>query len=740
VTGALAGLGANPGLAPDLMLQPSSALDRPVGPDYVLGPGDGVTIALWGGVSQTVTRTVDSSGSIVLPEAGPLTVAGLKLSQAQGLIERTLAPQFRDVHAAITLSRLRTVRIYVVGDVQRPGAYDVPAQSTPLNALYAAGGPTATGSLRVLRHMRGNDLVREVDLYDFLLRGAHAETDSLEEGDTILVPPVGPQVAVSGSVRRPAVYELKGEAKLAEILNDAGGTQVTAALGRIMIERVAANDHRETVFIGVGAANTADLQKVIADFAVKDGDRVFVSSIAPWSERIVYVEGHVVRPGRLPYRDRMMLTDVLHSYQDLLPEPADRGQIIRLVAPDLHPEAIEFDVAEVVAGNRPIELQPFDTIRIRGRYESDAPKVTVQGEVLKPGTYSMANGMTAGELVKMAGGFTRGALLTDADLASYEIRGGEAVTSKRTTVPIGEDVQHSGAATDTLLKAGDVLTVHQISGWADIGSSVKVRGEVNHPGSYGIEQGETLSSVLLRAGGYRETAYPMGAILLRDEVRDLEEKSKEDLIRQIESTPVAAQLGTDISGQSQAATLQLLQQQQQEMLRQLRSQPANGRLVVKIDGDIKLWAHTSADIEMRTGDTLIIPKRPGFVLVSGQVYNATAQTFVPYKTAGWYLKQAGGATELANSREIRIVRANGSIIGRHSGSWYGNDVLSTRLNAGDSIVVPEKIVRLHIKSGLLQPVGNYLLQPVSKYLLQLHSHLWLAIHDPQQPLCRDRQI
>ncbi len=386
-----------------------------------------------------------------------------------------------------------------------------------------------------------------------------------------------------------------------------------------------------------------------------------------------------------------MLADVLHSYQDLLPEPSQRGQIIRLVPPDLHPEAMEFDIADALSGNQPIMLQPFDTIRIRGRYEADAPKVTVQGEVLKPGAFPLASGMTAGQLVKMAGGFTRGALLADADLASYEIRGGEAVVSRRTTIPIGDDVAHSGSATDPVLKPGDVLTIHQISGWADIGSSVRLEGEVNHPGAYGIEQGEKLSSVLLRAGGYRETAYPRGAILLRGEVRDLEQKNREDLIRQIESTPVAAQLGTDISGQSQAATLQLLQQQQQEMLRQLRSQPASGRLVIKIDGDINKWANTSGDVEMRAGDELIIPKRPGFVLVSGQVYNASAQTFIPEKTAGWYLKRAGGATELANSKEIFIVRANGDVIGRDSVGWF-DSVLSTRLDAGDSIVVPQKIV------------------------------------------------
>ncbi len=207
--GSMSGLAAGMGIMPEAALPTSAVQDRPVGPDYVLGPGDGLSIALWGGVSQTMTRTVDSSGRVILPEAGPLMVADLKISQAQDLIERTLAPQFRDVHAALTLSRLRTIRIYVVGDVQRPGAVDISAQATPLYALYAAGGPTATGSLRTLRHMRGSTLVSEVDLYDFLLHGVHTTTDALEEGDTILVPAVGAQVGISGAVKRPAIYELK---------------------------------------------------------------------------------------------------------------------------------------------------------------------------------------------------------------------------------------------------------------------------------------------------------------------------------------------------------------------------------------------------------------------------------------------------------------------------------------------------------------------------------------------------
>ncbi len=337
-------------------------------------------------------------------------------------------------------------------------------------------------------------------------------------------------------------------------------------------------------------------------------------------------------------------------------------------------------------------LQPFDTIRIRGRYETDAPKVTIRGEVQRPGAYALSQGMTAAKLVRMAGGFRRSALLDDADLASYVVQDGKQVVSKRAIVKIGTAVNDNDPSADVALKPGDVLTVHQVSGWNDIGASVELDGEVTYPGTYGLQEGERLSSVIRRAGGFRSTAYPQGAVLVRLQVQDLEQKSREELIHQIETTSVAAKMGPNLTGQDQTSTLQLLVQQQEQVLQRLRSQPVTGRLVIKISTDVASWENTPSDIEMRRGDILTIPKRPGFVLVSGQVYNATALTYVPDKNAGWYLQHAGGTTDFANRKEIIVVRANGSVIGRRSGGWYGTDVLSTRLDPGDSVVVPQKII------------------------------------------------
>jgi protein involved in polysaccharide export with SLBB domain len=676
----------------DRSLTSSSALDVPIGPDYVLGPGDSLTIDLWGGITQTVSRTVALDGHVALLEAGDVQVAGLTLGRAQQMIQVALKRQYRDAQVSVALARLRTIRVYVVGDAQRPGAYDITSLASPLTALYAAGGPTAIGSLRILKHFRGKELLATIDLYDFLLRGVRDGDDRLQAGDTLVVPAAGPQAAVWGAVRRPAIYELKDEGSLAALFEEAGGLTVAASPQHITIERINASQQRETISIDPKVDKGGTDAEAIAKFQVKDGDRIHVAPIAPFSERVVYLEGHVVRPGRHPFHDGMRLSDLLHSYQDLLPEPAVQGEIVRLVPPDLHAQTIDFNVPDVLIGNGNLPLQPFDTIRVLGRYDVDAPKVEVRGEVLRPGSYPLSEGMTAAQLVRMAGGFKRDALVETADLISYRVMSGTKVESERTDIHIGDAVDRDDTSADKELKPGDVLTIHQITGWNDIGASITIEGEVAHPGSYGFQEGEHLSDVLRRAGGFRETAYPAGAVLIREQVRELEEKSRAELIRQIETSSAAARLTPNLGTTDPAGQMMLIQQQQEQILSRLKSQPATGRLVIHVSPDVSAWAGTPADIEVRRGDVLRIPKRPGFVLVSGQVYNASAITFTPGKSAGWYLQHAGGSTAAANRKEIFVIRANGSVVGRRSGEWYDHDVLSTKLQPGDVVVVPQKII------------------------------------------------
>jgi protein involved in polysaccharide export with SLBB domain len=427
----------------------------------------------------------------------------------------------------------------------------------------------------------------------------------------------------------------------------------------------------------------------LADFKVQGGDDVVISQILPYNEQAVYLEGHVYRPGKYPYRDGMTINDLLHSYQDVMPEPSDHAELIRLQAPDFRPETISFSLPDVLIGNDSIPLQPFDLIRIFGRYEIDSPRVSIDGEVLRPGAYPMSQGMTVAGLVRMAGGFNRSAYRDDADLASYVVQDGQKVLVNHSIVAV-EKALNGDKSADVVLKPGNVVSIRRLAGWQDIGASVTINGEVEHAGSYGIDPGERLSSVLKRAGGYREGAYPAAAVLERVQVRELGEQARQQMIQRIETTPINMK-PVSATGQDQTAALQ---QQRDQVLTALRSHPASGRLVINISSDIGKWENTPADIELRAGDTLVIPKRPNFVMVSGQVYNATAISYVPGRDAGWYLRKAGGPTPYGNKKLIYVLRADGSVVVQREAEtiWMGRNLMDLRMQPGDTIVVPEKIM------------------------------------------------
>ena len=757
-------------------------MDLPAGPDYVLGPGDGVSIDIWGGVAQRLRRVVDSSGRLALPEVGTVEVAGRTLGDVQRLVQAALRTQFHEVEADVSLSRIRSVRVYVVGEVENPGPYDISSLSTPLNALYAAGGPTSRGSLRHLRLYRGKNLVQEVDAYELLLHGVHNELARIQSGDTIQVPPMGAEVTVAGMVMHPAIYELGNEKSLAEALELAGGVLTSGTFRHIEVERVIAHESHTMLQIDMPESNDAQaVNKTLDDFKVQDGDKVRISPILPYSDKTVYLDGHVFHPGKYAYREGMKLTDLIHSYNDLLPEPSRlHAEIIRLQAPDYTPSVLAFNLGDAMEGKEPdLVLKPFDTVRVFGRYDfedppvvtvggevrdpgdhvtngttrlrdavylaggvsSDAeldnvqvfrrtddgklkvisvnlqkalsgdsqhnvmlapkdrvfihrnlskldpPTVVIQGEVARPGKYPLGEDMSAADLVRVAGGFKRGAYTDTADLTRYELAQGSGVAGNTIPVPIAKAMSGELDA-DVRLHDGDVLTIKQVAGWNDVGASIAVKGEVIHPGTYGIQEGERLSSVLMRAGGFRSDAYPYGVIFERKQVRQLEEENREQLIRQVRTDGANLTLIPEQDADQKMAK-EAAVSQWQTALQKLQSAPPPGRLVIHISKETKHWANTPADIQLRAGDVVYIPKRPNFVMVDGSVYNPTAVTFKPGKDAGWYLKQAGGPTNSANKRAVFVIRADGSVAGGAGGLFSGG-VDRTALHPGDLVMVPEK--------------------------------------------------
>ena len=268
-------------------------------------------------------------------------------------------------------------------------------------------------------------------------------------------------------VHRPAIYELNGETTLNQVLDLAGGVLATASLKQINVQRIEAHERR--TMLNLQLPGDADaVKKEIAGFQVQGGDDVVISQILPYNQQAVYLEGHVYRPGKYPYRDGMTINDLLKSYQDIMPEPADHAELIRLQPPDFRPETISFNLPDVLIGNDAIPLQPFDLVRIFSRYEIDSPRVSIDGDVLRPGDYPMSQGMTVAALVRMAGGFKRSAYRDEADLSSYVVQDGQKVLVGHSNVAFEKALEGDKNA-DVALKPGDVVGIRQLAGWQDIG-------------------------------------------------------------------------------------------------------------------------------------------------------------------------------------------------------------------------------------------------------------------------------
>ncbi len=334
-----------------------------------------------------------------------------------------------------------------------------------------------------------------------------------------------------------------------------------------------------------------------------------------------------------------------------------------------------------------ILLEPKDRVLIhRNLAKVDPPTVSIEGEVIHPGKYPLAEDMSAADLVRIAGGLKRSAFAKEADLTTYMVEQGSRVVSEHTTVPIARALANE-PDTDVRLHDGDVLTIRQLSGWNNVGAMISVQGEVVHPGTYGIEEGERLSSILQRAGGFRADAYAYGAIFERAQVKELEEKSRAELIRRVQAEGPGAKSIFDLDSTSKDSA----QFQWKNTLERLQNTPPTGRVVIHVSSSFKRWANTASDIQVRAGDAIYIPKRPNVVMVDGAVYNPTAVTFKPGKDAGWYLRQAGGPTNMANKKTIFVVRADGAVVGGAGGMFRGS-VLNTGMQPGDMLVVPDKAV------------------------------------------------
>jgi protein involved in polysaccharide export with SLBB domain len=442
--------------------------DIPVGPDYVLGPGDDLAINIWGPVESTVVRTVDRNGRIVLPKVGDLRVWGLTFAQADRVIREQLSRYFRSFNTSITMGRLRALRVQVVGEVCQPGSYHLSALATLTNALYSAGGPTKLGSLRTIRLLRNGHEVGTMDLYDFLLRGDRTRDFRLESGDTIFVPTVGEVAAVAGEVKRPAIYEIRGDLRVADLLEAAGGVTPTSYLKRVQIIRAQPSAERLTLDLDLTSYYLKG--DMASNPPVNGGDLVLIHRSEARIYNTVKLDGAVRYPGVYELKPMMRVSQLLSADQ-LLPEAyADRIEITRR-RPDFSTEIVSIDLKKAWGGDRDqdVLLRPSDEITVRTERRA-ARTVTLAGQVMRPGTYVIAEGERLSSLLDRAGGFTgraylRGAVFTRQALRRIEqeqlnafVRVQEQrILATASTVVVGSDKEEAAISAQTVTARREML-------------------------------------------------------------------------------------------------------------------------------------------------------------------------------------------------------------------------------------------------------------------------------------------
>ena len=606
----------------------------PVPAGYVVGPGDELLVRIWGQVTLNQDLTVDRTGSIHLPQAGAIRVAGLAYRELPEFLRAQLGRVYRNFDLNVTLGQLRSVQIFVMGHARRPGAFTVSSLSTMVNAVFAAGGPNPQGSLRRIQLRRGRRMVSELDLYQLLLRGDAVGDAALEPGDVLYFPPIGPQVALTGSVKTPAVYELREERDLGGLLDLAGGLTPTADPAQSQIERMAGPGGRQLVALDGGYPKAA----------LRDGDLVRVATVTPKFDRVVTLRGHVAMPGRYPWRAGMKLRELVPSVEVLIPRRDwERRNLIGYTAPGRRTPGAPGNPAPAMAETRP-----------------DAGGVPVNW------SHAVIERRSAKDLSIQLVPFHPGRLLLGND--------------ERENLP---------------LEAGDVVTFYSQADLrvprSEQTRQVKLEGELKAPGTYTPEPGQTLRQLIARAGGFTADAYLYGIVFRRESTRREQAARKQQLLdefeRELARAAQARQAGLD-PGEGDAFAAHVAAGRQQ--LEALRSVEVSGRIVASLSpegGGLDLLL----DQEVEDGDTFYVPARPATVTVVGAVYNPNAILHQKDLRVSDYLRRVGGAMRNADWSRAFLIRADGTVVPHQAGAvrLARGGFESLALLPGDALVVPE---------------------------------------------------
>jgi len=668
--------------------------DVPVGPDYLIGAGDRLILSIWGSINGTFNLEVNRSGEVTLPKVGAVKVAGQRFDQLPSLLMATIGRNYKNFNLNVNMGKLRSIKVYLVGEVTSPGDYNLNSLSTLINALSAAGGPTKNGSLRKVQINRNGKLIETVDLYDFFLKGDKGKDIRLQPGDTILVPAIGPVAGIAGNVRRPAIYELKDERSLKDLLALADGINPTGYLQRVQLYRVEAHDKKVVTDFNLDLKGGKSIDEVASGIAIQDLDLVKVLPIDSLLRGYVRLTGHVLRPGDYALKPGMRLSALLAA-DDLLPEYyPSAGQLIRLYPPDLHPEVSFFDVTRALHGEPgfDLELKEFDRVKIFARREKEEiPFVKVGGEVQKPVQTRYFANMTVRDLVMQGGNVKQTAYLKNAEITRLK-RSGDSVSSFALSVDLAKALQ--GGPENVKLEPFDELTVRRIPNWAEETERYAVlQGEFVFPGTYPIYKGEHLSDAVARAGGFSERAYLKGAKFTRETARQLQQRRMDEALvkAQLDIVSLQTKMAQTASSVEEVASSKATLEGLLQSIEVLKDRKAEGRMLVKFDS-LQQLRGSVYDLELQGGDKLVVPSDPGGVNVIGDVYNQNTVVSQHGNDVRWYLNQVGGPTGDADLSEVYVVKVDGSVVSqKNSVSFlFFNSFWGKKLDSGDTVIVPRQ--------------------------------------------------
>jgi protein involved in polysaccharide export with SLBB domain len=679
--------------------------DVPVPSDYVMGAGDQLSIQLYGGQNRTLRLAVNRDGTLSFPELGPISVEGKTFDAARQEIESRIAKQMIGTQASVSMAQTRGIQVFVLGEAKNPGSYTVSGLSTVMSALYAAGGVSTTGSLRDIQLKRQGAVVRRLDLYDLLLRGDTSNDAKILPGDVIFIPPLGQVAAIDGEVRRPAIYELKSGVSVAALVGLAGGLTSEADGERLSVVRVGEDARRVAINVALSDTRSSALK-------LQNGDQVSVARLRPTLDSGVVIEGHVFRPATVAWREGLRLSEVIRSVDELRPD-ADLGYVLirRELPPDRRVVVLSADLAAAlrqpgsaadvqlavrdritvfdIEKGRDAVLKPLlAELRRQGSLDQPTAVVSIGGQVKAPGEYPLEPAMRVSDLLRAGGRLSEAAFGLKAELTRFSSNGEEREASLL-EIDLAA-VLRGDAAADITLQPFDALIVKELPEWSKQ-EFVTLRGEVRFPGRYPIRRGETLRSVIERAGGLSGIAFTRGAVFTRQELKQREAEQIARLTDRLRSdlASLSIQAGQVREGQDAAQGAMAAQ----GLLGQLQSTAPVGRLVIDVDRLIAGRIGAASDIVLRDGDELVIPKIRQEVTIIGEVQNSTSLLHRAGLKRDNYIELSGGYTRRADKSRAYVVRADGSVVAGTSGGWLrgGKNV---DIQPGDTIVVPLDTERL----------------------------------------------